>query len=212
MLMTNYCAILNGQNKPVYVGLIVREDIQLSPFGGTPEQPQKDVHIQPRFGSGIGAFASKRGTKFGWNGSLLLSGAKYKPVLSQGGYSLDQVDLKLAMINLSAMYFPGGRSYFVEAGPQLLHRRFGTEYYTGGILDRSYWPKNRIMINVGAGSQFTLKTGVHCRIGAGIRINPVPDRIIYDTRLNQIWISAAVGLFQVNSIPRREHSRNCYSF
>jgi hypothetical protein len=202
---------LFGQYKKLHVGIALREDVQLAARGGTAESPESNARIQQRIASGIGVFANRRSLTWGWNASVILTGARYKPEIRSGTRSLDEADLKFTQVNLSAVFFPGGRSFFLEAGPQWLHRRYGTEFYTVGITDNSYWPKNRLMFNMGAGTELEINGNTYCRFSAGLRINPAANRVVYDNSINQIWASASIGLFQTGKKSGAKTTKNCYS-
>ncbi len=199
---------LYAQKSTTHFGLMLREDFQMAAVDGSTDQ-QGQTQLQSQPGTGIGVFGGSRGDFWGWQGSVILTGSKYEPNYTSGANTFRKADLKQVQLNLHGEYHPGGGAFFLEAGPQLLIRRYGTEYYTGGSISDTYWPKTRLMVNAGLGADVLLNGVTYCRISAGIRANPEKGKVVYDVPVNQVWIALAVGLFSAEGNGKRV---KCYQF
>ncbi len=131
------------------------------------------------------------------DGSLLFSRAKYQPDLIQGIATFRSADIRFTEFNVNLNYFLNSDDkktrWFVYTGAQLLFRRWGIERYVNKVIPQSYWPDFRWQYQTGFGCKIHLNNHKYLMPFMGIRLSDTKT-LIYDTRMNQIFIGAALGL------------------
>lgn len=129
--------------------------------------------------------------------SLLFSRAKYQPELRQGVATFRSADIRFTELYVNLNYFLNSEEkktrWFVYGGTQLLFRRWGIERYVNKVIPQSYWPDFRWQFQTGFGCKINLNNHKYLMPFMGIRLSDTKT-LIYDTRMNQIFIGTALGL------------------
>lgn len=174
-----------------------------------------EVKNQPGVQGAGGLYAAFKLNRYWFlDASVLLSRAKYTVNYSRLSATFMDADVRFTQtnLNLNLVLNPNSEriQLFLFGGTQLLYRRWGEERFVQHVLDHSYWPAARLMLQGGLGTK--IEVGEHCVRGPHLYLQPfagfryLPSQnLVYDVSVNQVF--AGLVIMRGNNVKRK--AKNC---